>query len=269
MFSSSWPAGRGSCLVRVLPRVRRARRCSGPPHARSELRGCPQAYNISGCPSFVPRPPSPGVAIVLLDIRCAHTLHRPTGAMGIAFRIGSSSRLHTGLSGSSMCAKCWVSACPTPRRLPRVTGSALPASEDTQGAGEVQLVLTAALLKKMGYAWWDLGMTMKYKAACLLCLGRGSKSRSDSVMSLIRCGATLICEPLSGARHIMNPDPNPDVSSDCFGRLVTIEKKTTNKPCTCKRWLIFMFRFFVVSFSMLVRVESKCFGSAVGGRIVA
>lgn len=34
----------------------------------------------------------------------------------------------------------------------------------SQGAGEVQLVLTSALLQKMGYSWWDLGMVMKYKA---------------------------------------------------------------------------------------------------------
>lgn len=36
--------------------------------------------------------------------------------------------------------------------------------QGTKGAGEVQLVLTAALLLKMGFAWWDLGMVMKYKA---------------------------------------------------------------------------------------------------------
>mmetsp|Transcript_44427 Transcript_44427/g.128586 ORF Transcript_44427/g.128586 Transcript_44427/m.128586 type:complete len:336 (+) Transcript_44427:51-1058(+) len=36
--------------------------------------------------------------------------------------------------------------------------------QDTRGAGEVQLVLTGALLHKMGYDWWDLGMVMKYKA---------------------------------------------------------------------------------------------------------
>lgn len=36
--------------------------------------------------------------------------------------------------------------------------------QEIQGAGEVQLVLTAALLHKMGYLWWDLGMVMKYKA---------------------------------------------------------------------------------------------------------
>mmetsp|Transcript_8977 Transcript_8977/g.14932 ORF Transcript_8977/g.14932 Transcript_8977/m.14932 type:complete len:331 (+) Transcript_8977:91-1083(+) len=36
--------------------------------------------------------------------------------------------------------------------------------QHTQGAGDVQLVLTAALLRKMGYDWWDLGMVMKYKA---------------------------------------------------------------------------------------------------------
>lgn len=36
--------------------------------------------------------------------------------------------------------------------------------QHTQGAGEVQLALTAALLQKMGYDWWDLGMVMKYKA---------------------------------------------------------------------------------------------------------
>lgn len=36
--------------------------------------------------------------------------------------------------------------------------------EHTQGAGEVQLILTAGLLHKMGYKWWDLGMVMDYKA---------------------------------------------------------------------------------------------------------
>merc|ERR1711933_527638 len=36
-------------------------------------------------------------------------------------------------------------------------------TQESKGAGEVQLVLTAALLHKMGYAWWDLGMVMKYK----------------------------------------------------------------------------------------------------------
>lgn len=35
--------------------------------------------------------------------------------------------------------------------------------QDTKGAGEVQLVLTAAFLRHMGYHWWDLGMVMKYK----------------------------------------------------------------------------------------------------------
>lgn len=36
--------------------------------------------------------------------------------------------------------------------------------QHTQGAGKVQLLLTAALLQKMGYEWWDLGMVMRYKA---------------------------------------------------------------------------------------------------------
>lgn len=37
-------------------------------------------------------------------------------------------------------------------------------TQESKGAGEVQLLLTASLLHKMGYAWWDLGMVMKYKA---------------------------------------------------------------------------------------------------------
>lgn len=36
--------------------------------------------------------------------------------------------------------------------------------KESQGAGDVQLVLTAGLLQKMGYLWWDLGMVMRYKA---------------------------------------------------------------------------------------------------------
>eukprot|EP00747_Dinoflagellata_sp_TGD_P168685 gnl/TRDRNA2_/TRDRNA2_195659_c0_seq1.p1 gnl/TRDRNA2_/TRDRNA2_195659_c0~~gnl/TRDRNA2_/TRDRNA2_195659_c0_seq1.p1 ORF type:complete len:329 (-),score=66.83 gnl/TRDRNA2_/TRDRNA2_195659_c0_seq1:107-1093(-) len=36
--------------------------------------------------------------------------------------------------------------------------------QGTEGAGEVQLVLTSALLHRMGFTWWDLGMVMKYKA---------------------------------------------------------------------------------------------------------
>jgi len=35
--------------------------------------------------------------------------------------------------------------------------------QHSKGAGEVQLVLTALFLKKLGYAWMDLGMNMKYK----------------------------------------------------------------------------------------------------------
>mmetsp|Transcript_75999 Transcript_75999/g.219478 ORF Transcript_75999/g.219478 Transcript_75999/m.219478 type:complete len:323 (-) Transcript_75999:130-1098(-) len=54
--------------------------------------------------------------------------------------------------------------------------------QHTQGAGEVQLVLTAALLCKMGYSWWDLGMVMKYKAA----LGARVVSRKDFVDRLRR-----------------------------------------------------------------------------------
>lgn len=37
--------------------------------------------------------------------------------------------------------------------------------EHTKGAGSVQMVATAALLRRMGYKWWDLGMVMKYKTA--------------------------------------------------------------------------------------------------------
>jgi len=35
--------------------------------------------------------------------------------------------------------------------------------QGTKCAGQVQLVLTASLLHKMGYDWWDLGMVMTYK----------------------------------------------------------------------------------------------------------
>merc|ERR1719336_1347049 len=37
----------------------------------------------------------------------------------------------------------------------------------TRNAGEVQLVLTASLLHKLGFAWMDLGQALKYKE----CLG--------------------------------------------------------------------------------------------------
>jgi leucyl/phenylalanyl-tRNA--protein transferase len=37
--------------------------------------------------------------------------------------------------------------------------------EGTNGAGSVQMVATAALLRRMGYRWWDLGMVMDYKKA--------------------------------------------------------------------------------------------------------
>lgn len=50
----------------------------------------------------------------------------------------------------------------------------------TQGAGEVQLLLTGALLHKMGYCWWDLGMVMKYKAR----MGARVISREDFIKRL-------------------------------------------------------------------------------------
>lgn len=50
----------------------------------------------------------------------------------------------------------------------------------SKGAGDVQLVLTSALLHKMGYAWWDLGMVMKYKAG----LGARVITREDFVRRL-------------------------------------------------------------------------------------
>merc|ERR1719464_2573112 len=36
-------------------------------------------------------------------------------------------------------------------------------AQHTQGAGEVQLVLTAALLHKMGFDWLDFGQVLRYK----------------------------------------------------------------------------------------------------------
>ena len=36
-------------------------------------------------------------------------------------------------------------------------------SPDTKGCGTIQLVGTYALLKRCGFAWWDLGMVMDYK----------------------------------------------------------------------------------------------------------
>lgn len=53
----------------------------------------------------------------------------------------------------------------------------------TKGAGAVQLALTSALLEKMGYAWWDLGMVLKYKAK----LGAKVVSRADFVERLRAC----------------------------------------------------------------------------------
>mmetsp|Transcript_81343 Transcript_81343/g.188953 ORF Transcript_81343/g.188953 Transcript_81343/m.188953 type:complete len:334 (+) Transcript_81343:17-1018(+) len=55
-------------------------------------------------------------------------------------------------------------------------------TQHSQGAGEVQLVLTAALLHRMGYDWWDLGMVMKYKAR----LGARVISR-DEFIKRLRC----------------------------------------------------------------------------------
>ena len=41
-----------------------------------------------------------------------------------------------------------------------MTGFRVP---DVKGCGTIQMVATAALLRRMGYAWWDLGMVMAYK----------------------------------------------------------------------------------------------------------
>lgn len=54
--------------------------------------------------------------------------------------------------------------------------------QSTQGAGELQLVLTAALLQKMGYDWWDLGMVMKYKGK----LGARTVNRKEFIERLHR-----------------------------------------------------------------------------------
>lgn len=52
--------------------------------------------------------------------------------------------------------------------------------QHSRGAGEVQLILTAALLHKMCYSWWDLGMVMRYKAR----LGAKIITREDFIARL-------------------------------------------------------------------------------------
>lgn len=74
--------------------------------------------------------------------------------------------------------------------------------QDTQGAGEVQLVLTAALLRKMGFVWWDLGMVMKYKGR----LGAKVVDRDAFVKRLhtSRDQLATFSSPRAGGQELLN-----------------------------------------------------------------